>query len=60
MKIKIANVECSLMTFGTLVDCYPRVCFLCKHLGHGEFEEKEVTPKELRDLIRTNNYIIKV
>ena len=48
------------MTFGTLVDCYPRVCFLCEHHGHGEFEEKEVTPKELRDLIRTNNYIIKV
>ena len=59
MKIKIAEVECSLMTFGALVDCEPRLCFLCSHHQSGDFREEEVTPLELRNLIRTNKYVIK-
>jgi len=47
------------MEFGTLVDCYPRVCFLCKHRGYKYFEDKEVTPKELVDLINSFHYVIK-
>jgi len=60
MKIKIAEVGCSLMEFGTLVDCYPRICFLCKHHGHGWFEDREVTPKELLDLIKSFHYVIRI
>jgi len=59
MKIKIADVECSLMTFGALVDCEPMVCFLCSHRQPGDFREEEVTPLELRNLIRINKYVIK-
>jgi len=59
MKIQIAEVECSLMTFGALVDCEPRLCFLCSHHQPGDFREEEVTPLELRNLIRTNKYVIK-
>ena len=59
MKIKIADVECSLMTFGALVDCEPRLCFLCSNHQPGDFRVEEVTPLELRNLIRTNKYVIK-
>jgi len=59
MKIKIADMECSLMTFGALVDCEPMVCFLCSKHQPGDFREEEVTPLELRNLIRTNKYVIK-
>lgn len=59
MKIKIAEVDCSLMNFGTLVDCYPRTCFLCKEHRAIWFEDKEVTPKELVDLIKEFKYVIK-
>lgn len=59
MKIKIAEVGCSLMKFGTLVDCYPQVCFLCEHYGYGYFKERDVTPKELVDLIKDFRYVIK-
>ena len=47
------------MTFGALVDCEPRLCFLCSHHQPGDFREEEVTPLELRNLIRTNKYVIK-
>ena len=48
------------MEFGTLVDCYPRVCFLCKNYGTGYYyEERDVTPKELVDLIKSFHYVIK-
>ena len=59
MKIKIAKVDCSLMEFGTLVDCYPRICFLCKEHRATRFEDKEVTPRELVDLIKSFCYVIK-
>jgi len=59
MKVKIADMECSLMTFGALVDCEPRLCFLCSHHQPGDFREEEVAPLELRNLIRTNKYVIK-
>jgi len=59
MKIKIAKVDCSLMNFGTLVDCRPAICFLCKEHRATWFEDKEVTPKELVDLIESFQYVIK-
>jgi len=59
MKVKIAKVECSLMNFGTIVDCYPRICFLCKEHKTTEFKEKDVTIKELIDLIKSFQYVIK-
>lgn len=59
MKIKIAEIGCSLMEFGTLVDCYPRICFLCKEHKATWFEDKEVTPKEVLELINSFNYVIK-
>lgn len=58
LKIKIAKVDCSLMDFGTLVDCSPAICFLCKEHRASWFEDKEVTPKELVDLIASFNYVI--
>lgn len=58
MKIKIAKIDCSLMNFGTLVDCYPQICFLCKEHKATWFEDKEVTPKELLELINSFNYVI--
>lgn len=58
LPIKIAEVGCSLMEFGTLVDCYPRICFLCKEHRATWFEDKEVTPKELLDLIKEFKYVI--
>ena len=48
------------MSFGTLVDCYPQICFLCKEHRATEFEEKEVTIKELIDLIKSFHYIIRI
>ena len=47
------------MEFGTLVDCYPRICFLCKEHRATRFEDKEVTPRELVDLIKSFRYVIK-
>lgn len=46
------------MNFGTLVDCYPQICFLCKEHRATWFEDKEVTPKELLELIDSFNYVI--
>ena len=46
------------MNFGTLVDCYPRICFLCKEHRPTWFEDREVTPKELVKLIDSFNYVI--
>lgn len=48
------------MNFGTLVDCYPRICFLCKEHKATEFKEKDVTIKELIDLIKSFHYIIRI
>jgi hypothetical protein len=59
MKIKIAKVDCSLMNFGTLVDCSPAICFLCKEHKATWFEEREVSPKELVDLIKEFKYVIR-
>ena len=59
MKVKIADMECSLMTFGALVDCEPMLCFLCSHHQPGDFREEEITPSELKDLIKTHKYVIK-
>ncbi len=47
------------MRFGALVDCEPMVCFLCSNHQPGDFREEEVTPLKLRNLIRTNKYVIK-
>ncbi len=47
------------MNFGTLVDCRPTVCFLCKEHKATWFEEREVTPKELVDLIKEFKYVIR-
>ena len=47
------------MNFGTIVDCYPRICFLCKEHKTTEFKEKDVTIKELIDLIKSFQYVIK-
>lgn len=47
------------MNFGTIVDCRPAICFLCKEYRAIWFEDKEVTPKELVDLIDSFNYVIK-
>ncbi len=60
LKIKIAKVECSLMNFGTIVDCTPAICFLCKEYKATWFEEREVTPKELIDLIKSFHYVIRI
>lgn len=46
------------MNFGTLVDCSPAICFLCKEHKATLFEDKEVTPKELLELIDSFNYVI--
>lgn len=51
-------MDCSLMEFGTLVDCSPAICFLCKERRATRFEDKEVTPKELLDLIKEFKYVI--
>lgn len=59
MKIKIAKVDCSLMDFGTIIDCEPTICFLCKEYKATWFVDKEVTPKELVDLIESFFYVIK-
>ena len=59
MRIQIADIECSLTRFGALVDCEPMVCFLCSNHQPGDFREEEVTPYELRNLMRTNKYVIK-
>lgn len=47
------------MNFGTLVDCSQAICFLCKKYRATWFEEREVTPKELVDLIKEFQYVIK-
>lgn len=47
------------MDFGTLVDCSPAICFLCKEHKATWFEDKEVTPKELVDLVKSFHYVIK-
>lgn len=58
MKIQIAEMDCAYV--GAIVDCYPRLCFLCSHYQPMWFKDKEVTPKELRDLISRYKYVIRV
>ena len=48
------------MNFGTIVDCRPAICFLCKEYKATWFEEREVTPKELIDLIKSFHYVIRI
>ena len=47
------------MDFGTIIDCEPAICFLCKEYKATWFVDKEVTPKELVDLIESFCYVIK-
>lgn len=59
MKIKIAELECSYGGLGAIVDCEPRVCYLCSYYRPIWFKEKEVTSLELKDMIASFKYVIK-
>ena len=60
MKIKYAELDCTYGSLGALVDCYPRICILCPWFKPMWFKEVEVTPFQLRDIIASYRYVIKV
>lgn len=60
MKVKITYFDCC--DFGTIVDCFPKLCFICPRLHDYEFSiVKEIEPEELINILNCErNFKLKV
>lgn len=58
MRVLIKYLDCGGM--GSIVDCSHRgpLCYLCREYNSWYSEERDVTPKELIDLLECFNCII--
>jgi hypothetical protein len=58
MKVVIEERGCE--SLGSIVDCDYRNCFMCNNYGVQFSMKKDITPSELKDLISSFRYNIKL
>ena len=60
MKVEITYFDCC--PFGTIVDCFPRMCYTCPRLHDYLFSiVKNIEPKDLVDILNhEKNFSLKV